>query len=93
MYRVNILEKDGHFEIELEENPSSSARDHHIVHTEELDNILAAKKRYHMLRTFDEDMLRSIVNSASGKEPDLEDTLDRILGRSLKRNVTMHRKD
>ena len=92
MYRVNILEKDGHFEVELEENASPAGRDHHIVHTEELDNILAAKKRYHMLRTFDDDMLRAIVND-SPSSPPLEDTLDAILGRKLKKNVTMHRTD
>ena len=40
MYRVNILEKDGHFEVELEENAPAAGRDHHIVHTEELDSEL-----------------------------------------------------
>ncbi|MBR2780002.1 MAG: hypothetical protein IKD81_01080 [Eubacteriaceae bacterium] len=90
MYRINILEQDGHFEIELEEKPSASGRDHHIVHTEELDDLLAAKKRYHMLRTFDDDMIRSIVSSASAAKPEVESALDTILGRKLKKNVTMH---
>ena len=91
MYRINILENDGHFEIELEEKPGSSGRDHHIVHTEELDDLLAAKKRYHMLRTFDDDMIRSIVSSSAPSETsDVEEALDSILGRGLKKNVTMH---
>lgn len=91
MYKVNILEKNGKLDIELAEDGSGENRD--IVYSEELDNVMAAKKRYHMLRTFDEGTLRSLIKHQNGRNDTGESLkdLDRILGRTRKIGVTMHK--
>lgn len=78
MYRVFITENAGVKEIVLSEGEEPQGR---ILKEEVFDDMLAAKKRYHMLRTYDEAMLEGIASSDSVPALDPGECLDEILGR------------